>query len=87
MNVMTHEIWNMLITAHAPHKGFKFRPIEGDGCLLLVVSLENLADFSRTEQEDLAQWVGALCQRVRDMGAPCYIERSDNLKGRGNDAV
>lgn len=87
MNLMTKEIWNVLITAVPPHRGFKFMPKEGDGYLMLVVSLENLSDFSRQEQEDLAQWIGLLCQQVRDMGTPCIIERSDNIRKRGTYAV
>lgn len=82
MNVMTLEIWDMLITAVPPHQGFMFMPKEGNGCLLLVVSLENLSNFSREQQEDLALWIGSLCQKVRNIGTPCFIERSDNLKKR-----
>lgn len=83
MNLMTPQIWSILKASVPPHRGFMFQPIECDGYIGLRVFLDNFADFSRPQQEDLALWIGSLCQQVRDLGTPCYIEGAENVKERG----
>jgi hypothetical protein len=71
---MTQDAWTLLITSQPPHKGFKFQPVDEEDGLKLRVFLENLAEFPESQRQDLAVWIGSLCQKIRDMGIPCYIE-------------
>lgn len=80
MTLMTKQIWQLIVSAAPPHPGFRFQPVEGDGYIGLKVFLENFANYSRPQQEDLAVWMGSLCKQIRDLGTPCFIEGDDDYQ-------
>lgn len=84
--LMTPRIWSLLVSAVPPHRGFKFQPVECDGYIGLRVFLDNFADFSEPQRQDLALWIGGLCSQVRDLGVPCFIEGAENEHERGRYA-
>lgn len=58
----------------APWPGFAFKVIEADGGIFLMVKLEELAKFSQRQQEDISAWMAGMCNSIRQLTIPCYIQ-------------
>ena len=88
MNWMTKELMNWILQQQPPHRGFGFRVAESEDGIWLVCSLEEFAKYSQTQQEDLAAWLGFLCNSIRQKGVPCFIAREEDYqKEKSIDAV
>lgn len=74
MSLMTPEVWDILLKSKPPHRGLKFQPVEYEDYINIRLFLDNFADFSDPQREDLAMWIGSIVQRIRDLGIPCFIE-------------
>ena len=79
MAYMTREIMQWLIDQKPPHPGFSFRVRENEWGIWLICSLEEFAKYPQSKMEDLAEWMGFLCNSIRKRGVPCYIDRVDTL--------
>jgi len=77
---LTKEVTSWLISQQSPHAGFGYGLRENPDGVWLVVSLEEFAKYSGPQQEDLAAWMGQLCNSLRQRGIPCYIIRKEDLK-------
>ena len=74
MTLMTERVWQILTTEKPPHPGLKFQPVEYQDYLNIRLFLDNFAEFSEPQRQDLAVWIGSLVQKIRDTGIPCYLE-------------
>lgn len=77
MNYMTDELMQWILAQQPPHPGFGFHVWENQDGIWLVCSLEEFAKYPQGQQEDLATWMGFLCNSIRQRGVPCFIERLD----------
>lgn len=57
-----------------PHRGFAFKVVEGDMGIFLLVSLEEFAKFPQGQQEDFSEWLAGMCNSIRKLKVPCYIQ-------------
>jgi len=74
----TEDAVRFILEQEPPHRGFAFRLRENEWGLWIIVSLEELARYSQSQQEDIATWLGWLCSSVRQMKVPCYIARDED---------
>lgn len=78
MRYMTTEIMEWILAQEPPHRGFGFRVFENQDGIWLVCSLEEFSKYSGPQQEDLAVWLGHLCNSIRQRGVPCFITREED---------
>lgn len=57
-----------------PWKGFAFKVVENGFGIFLLVSLEEFAKFSHRQQEDLSAFMAGICNDIRGLMIPCYIQ-------------
>jgi hypothetical protein len=76
---MTPETMEWILSQNPPHPGFGFKVRENQWGVWLVVALEEFAKFSGGQQEDLAAFIGGICNTLRQRNIPCYIHRVDSL--------
>ena len=81
---MTRELMKWFLEQESPYPGFGFSLKENADGVWIIVSLEEFAKYSGPQQENLAVWVGGLCNHVRKQGIPCYIDRVDSFDEGGN---
>jgi hypothetical protein len=62
-----------LIHQKPPHRGFAFKVTETDEGIFLLVKLEELANYSQGQQEDISAWMAGICNSIRTLRIPCYI--------------
>lgn len=77
---VTRELMEWILSQKPPHPGFGFRLFENVDGVHLVCSLEEFAKYSGPQQEDLAVWLGFLCNSIRQHGVPCFIAREEDFK-------
>lgn len=66
-----------ILHSPAPWPGFAFKVVENPEGIYLLVSLDELAKFSQRQQEDISAWMAGMCNQIRQMQIPCYIQRWD----------
>lgn len=81
---MTRELMEWILSQQPPHRGFGFRVRDNADGVWLIVSLEEFAKYPQAQQEDLAVWMGFLCNSIRQRGVPCFIAREDDMKESTN---
>ena len=74
MSLMNDRVMTILLEEKPPHPGLKFQPVEYQDHLNITLFLDNFAEFSDPQRQDLAVWIGSLVQKIRDIGVPCYLE-------------
>lgn len=80
MRYLDEKNYRWLIEQRSPHRGFGYMLSESDDGVFLEVSLEEFAKYSGPQQEDLAVWMGHLCNSLRQRGIPCYIIRKEDKR-------
>lgn len=74
----TADAIRFILEQEPPHRGFGFKLKENEWGLWIMVSLEELAKYSQSQQEDLATWLGWLVSSIRAQKIPCYIAREED---------
>lgn len=57
-----------------PWRGFAFKVVENEFGIFLLVSLDEFANYSHGQQEDLSAFMAGICNDIRGLMIPCYIK-------------
>ena len=73
MNYIGKEVQEILHRP-TPVRGFAFKVTESPDGVFLLISLEELAKYSQPQQESISEWVAGVCNDIRKLHVPCYIQ-------------
>lgn len=57
-----------------PWRGFGFKVVDGEDGVFVLISVEELAQFSGPQQDDIYAWLITMMNDIRKLHVPCYIQ-------------